>query len=93
MRNQLCELGQYSPDEQIEQYALKELLDQKKNGTFEEKLFEMIYQQTYKLHNGDVTIRNFGEVYCQAEENLVKKSQKIEEEIKNHKLKQEEFFA
>jgi hypothetical protein len=93
VRNQLCELSQYSPNQPIDQTVLKKVLDDKKNGIFEDKLFEMIYQQTEKLYDGEVTIENFAEVYCQAEENLVKKSQKIEEEIKNHKLKQEEYFG
>ena len=89
--NQLVELNGYDPYQDMDENLLKEMLDVKKRGVFDPRLFEMIINQTKKLNNDRVNIQRFAEVYCQAEDNLVDRSQKIEEAILDHRKKQEEF--
>lgn len=89
--NQLVELNNHDPYEEIEESLLKEMLDRKKRGVFDPRLFDMISNQTKKLYNGKITIQTFAEIYCQAEDNLVERSQKIEQAIMEHRKKQEEF--
>jgi hypothetical protein len=89
--NQLVELNNYDPYQEIDENLLKEMLDRKKRGVFDPRLFEMIINQTKKLNNERITIQSFAEVYCQAEDNLVDRSQKIEQAILDHRKKQEEF--
>lgn len=93
VRQQLMEMSGYGPDQPIDERVLKDLLDQKKNGEFDQNLFQMIITQTKKMYDGSLTIEQFSEVYCQAENNLVGRSKNIEEEIQNHRIKQEEFTA
>lgn len=88
---ELCTQTGYQPDQQISEEVLKQALDNKKNGDFDQNLFEMIKDQTGKLYEEHLTIQRFAEVYCQAESNLVRRSAKIDEEVKNHTRKQEEF--
>lgn len=89
--SQLVEMNNYDPYQEIEENLLKGMLDQRKRGEFDPRLFEMIANQTRKLNNGQVSIQSFAEVYCQAEDNLVERSQKIEQAILDHRKKQEEF--
>lgn len=89
--NHLVELNNYDPYQEIDENLLKEMLDTKKRGTFDPRLFEMIINQTKKLNNDRITIQSFAEVYSQAEDNLVDRSQKIQEAILDHRKKQEEF--
>lgn len=88
---ELCTQTGYQPDQTISQEILKQALNNKKNGDFDQNLFEMISAQTGKIYGEELTIQRFAEVYCQAESNLVRRSAKIDEEVKNHIRKQEDF--
>ena len=89
--NQLTEMSGYQPEQEIDENMLKEILDSKKRGVFDQGLFDMIVNQSRKIYNGSLTIEFFAQVYCQAEDNLVERNQKIEQAILDHKKKQEEF--
>lgn len=89
--NQLTEMSGYQPEQEIDENMLKEILDSKKRGVFDQGLFDMIVNQSRKIYNGSLTIESFAQVYCQAEDNLVERNQKIEQAILDHKKKQEEF--
>lgn len=79
------------PLQEADEHLIKEILDRKKRGVFDQGLFDMIVNQSRKLHNGSLTIETFAKVYCQAEDNLVERNQKIEQAIMEHRKKQEEF--
>ena len=91
VRDQLAEMSGYAADQTIDEKVLKAVLDQKKNGEFDENLFNMIIGQTRKVYGGNITIDHFADTYCHAEDNLIQRNKKIEEEINVHRLKQEEF--
>lgn len=89
--NHLTEMSGYQPSQEIDENLLKELLDTRKRGVFDQGLFDMIVNQSRKIYNGSLTIETFAQVYCQAEDNLVERNQKIEQAILDHRKKQEEF--
>lgn len=89
--NQLVEASRMDPYQEVDENMIKEILDQKKRGVFDQGLFDMIVNQSRKMYNGSLTIQSFAEVYCQAEDNLVERNQKIEQAIMDHRKKQEEF--
>ena len=89
--NQLVEASGYDPNQDIDENLIKEILDRKKRGVFDQGLFDMIVNQSRKIYDGQLTIQTFAEVYCQAEDNLVDRNQKIEQAIMEHRKKQEEF--
>ena len=89
--NQLVQETGYDPNQEIDENLIKETLDAKKRGVFDQGLFDMIVNQSRKIYDGQLTIATFAEVYCQAEDNLVDRNQKIEQAIMEHRKKQEEF--
>lgn len=89
--NQLVEASSMDPYQEVDENMIKEILDHKKRGIFDQGLFDMIVNQSRKMYNGSLTIQSFAEVYCQAEDNLVERNQKIEQAIMEHRKKQEEF--
>ena len=89
--NQLVEASGMDPQQEVDENLIKEILDRKKRGVFDQGLFDMIVNQSRKMYDGSLTIQTFAEVYCQAEDNLVERNQKIEQAIMEHRKKQEEF--